>query len=357
MPDAALLAALAGPLEAASDALTRLDERLRTSPVAAGFIARAHFGDACAALWLEGDLVHLEDLVLHDARMDLHAPTHALIRAATILRARRTIFEQSAWALTADGLATLRRGVGRSEEPADEEDQDADEIASFDEQADESEFAAVDALLMRSRRAVETARASKPERPSLLYDDDWDEEARLADWQAAVAGTKGLPALLAAAVALDAWMAIEPLQHQAWLGRPLAAAMLRARGKTRHHLVAVSVGLKAARYRRAAGHDLATRVGGLLEAVEGAAALGIKDVERLTLARELMLRKCEGRRGNSRLAQLVELFVRSPLVSVPMAAKELRVSAQAVEGMLTELGGTRPRELTGRERYRAWGVV
>ena len=56
---------------AAEDALARLDERLRSSPVRAGWIARTHFDDACANLWLAGELVHLEDLVLHDAEMDL----------------------------------------------------------------------------------------------------------------------------------------------------------------------------------------------------------------------------------------------------------------------------------------------
>ena len=37
-----------------------------------------------------------------------------------------------------------------------------------------------------------------------------------------------------------------------------------------------------------------------------------------------------------------------PLVSVPLAAKELKVSPQAIEGMLKELGTVR--ELTGRGR-------
>ena len=42
---------LQAPLEAASDALARLDERMRVSPVAEAFRLRAHFDDACAALW------------------------------------------------------------------------------------------------------------------------------------------------------------------------------------------------------------------------------------------------------------------------------------------------------------------
>ncbi|MGO9722315.1 MAG: hypothetical protein ACLPOA_17465, partial [Methylocella sp.] len=63
------LAELVGPLSAADDALARLDERLRASPVRAGVLARADAAEACAALWAEGELVALDDLVLHDAGM------------------------------------------------------------------------------------------------------------------------------------------------------------------------------------------------------------------------------------------------------------------------------------------------
>ncbi|TGD99493.1 hypothetical protein EU555_12745 [Methylobacterium nonmethylotrophicum] len=82
---------------------------------------------------------------------------------------------------------------------------------------------------------------------------------------------------------------------------------------------------------------------------------GGRDLDRLTLAREAMLRACTGRRRTSRLPQLVDLFVGTPLVTVASAARALSVSPQAVEGMLAELGPARPRELTERRRYRAWG--
>src|ERR1700688_1555837 len=72
---------LAGPLAAAEDALARLDERLAKSPIREGWVERTHYTDACASLCLEGELVHLEDLVLHDAGMDIRAPTHELTRA------------------------------------------------------------------------------------------------------------------------------------------------------------------------------------------------------------------------------------------------------------------------------------
>src|ERR1700682_3637235 len=91
IPDPLPWAQLAGPLAAAEDSLARLDERLAKSPIRAGWIARTHYTDACASLWLEGELVHLEDLVLHDAGMDIRAPTHELTRAPAVLRTRRRL--------------------------------------------------------------------------------------------------------------------------------------------------------------------------------------------------------------------------------------------------------------------------
>jgi hypothetical protein len=54
---------------------------------------------------------------------------------------------------------------------------------------------------------------------------------------------------------------------------------------------------------------------------------------------------------------LVDLFLSRPLVTVPLGAKLLKVTPKAVDLMLAQLGGALPRELTGRTRYRAWGIV
>ena len=90
----------------ASDALARFDERLKLSPVREGFLARLDFSEACAALRNEGSLVHLEDLVLHDAGMDVRTPTAELVRAHSILRARRRLTDAGpAMPITAEILA------------------------------------------------------------------------------------------------------------------------------------------------------------------------------------------------------------------------------------------------------------
>jgi hypothetical protein len=115
LPDPLPWRTLAGPLAAAEDALARLDERLAKSPIRAGWSARTHFADACASLWLEGALVHLEDLVPHDAGVDVRVPTHELTRAHRVLCARRRIArEKPDWALSPGGLAGLRGRGGRA---------------------------------------------------------------------------------------------------------------------------------------------------------------------------------------------------------------------------------------------------
>lgn len=55
-------------------ALARLDERIARSPVGAGFLERTQYVDAWPSLWIEGELVHLEDLVLRHPQYS-HAHT------------------------------------------------------------------------------------------------------------------------------------------------------------------------------------------------------------------------------------------------------------------------------------------
>ena len=84
-----LLQVLLRPISDAGVALARLDERVARSPVGSGWIERSHFADACASLWIDGELVHLEDLVLHDAGQDIRTPTHELTIARDVLRSRQ----------------------------------------------------------------------------------------------------------------------------------------------------------------------------------------------------------------------------------------------------------------------------
>ena len=61
-----------------------------------------------------------------------------------------------------------------------------------------------------------------------------------------------------------------------------------------------------------------------------------------------------GRRKHSKLPALIDLVLARPLVSAGMIAAELGVTARAAQDLVAELG---LREITGRGRYRAWGIL
>jgi hypothetical protein len=107
---------IAGRLEQVAIAVLRLDARLEGSGLSAGWQSRGDLTEAVRALILDGQLVDVGDLVLHDAGMDVRHPTHELTRAAIALRAHRTaLIRKAPWPLSIDGLAALR-GLGPVQE-------------------------------------------------------------------------------------------------------------------------------------------------------------------------------------------------------------------------------------------------
>jgi hypothetical protein len=281
-----------GALAAAEDALARLDERIRSSPIAEGFVSRTHFQDACASLWLAGELVSLEDLVLHDARMDIHSPTHALTRAQTVLRARRRIAGAAPeWPLSQEGLAALR-GDGetalttRAGEGDGLEDGEAPRLPG-DAGPLAGELAAIDRALDRSTRflAGDATRAELHRNP-LIYDPDVEEGERLEAWRQTATEVQSDSAVLAAALLWDAWETNPPLARQAWLGPLLVSAMLQERRKARAHLLCMNSALRCVRREQRRSPDRAARVAAFLEAIVAGAGAGMKDHDRWPLARK-----------------------------------------------------------------------
>ena len=310
MPEKVPSASFLTQLMAADDAIARLDERARTSPLRDGWMARMLYREACASRLAAGELVHLEDLVLLDGGALTTTMTPDL---------------SSAWHV----LGVWRRAL---------------KIDPID-------------LLQSARPGEQITTTMQPvDAPDYFYDPNWNEPARFDEWRRVLDQTKHLPPLLAAAVAWDAWLMLEPDQRGAWRAPLIAALVLKARAKTRQFLLPLDTGRRFVRYRRHANHDQATRLSGFLEWAREAAGRGTKELDTLTLASDMLRAKLAGKRRNSRLPALVDLLLSRPLVSVSMAAKALRCSNQAVEAMLPLLGSI-PRELTGRGRYRAWGIV
>jgi len=387
----ALISDCAAASETAAIALARCDERLlRAEPaLAEGMRQRGHAFEAQALIGLAGGLCPLEDLCLHDAGMDARSPTREIARAAAMLDERRRLARREPAEILSPSALRQRLGIKGSEEPdrtdtrtirsapaeqiaapwdrIDHEEDGEGEVGENETDLEDERghgadpaFAEIDALLMRTRKKLDAWNdlSSDSGRKNLtLRDPGYDGAGRFARWLTVLEEGRGLPAALAAALALDAWLWLEPAERAGELGFAFATTLLRQRGLVQAHLPTLGLGLRRGRFRWSPHQELGVRVGGLLGALTEAAAFCQADCDRLALARELMLRKCKGRRGNSKLAELVDLFVASPLVTVQLAAARLQVSPQAVEAMLRELGASLPRELTGRKRYRAWGIL
>ncbi|MBA8837913.1 RHE_PE00001 family protein [Ochrobactrum sp. RH2CCR150] len=339
----------------ATAALTRLDERLARSAICDGLIRRMHMHDAVSSMWLEGELVHLEDLVLHDALMDSRTPSHALTVAHAVLRMRRQIASRAAgWAMSPVGmrqLLGLNPDIAETPEPEPSilsDDDDSDPLLDD-----------IDALLARTDALLKgvTSEARKPKplpRDTLIYEDDWDEAERLQEWRDIFDSTRHLPPLLRAAIMHDAWFSMQVVQRSSWIGRLLTASFLSQSGIAAHHLPAISVGLQTKKPNERRAPNRLMRLKVFLAAIEEAAEAGMKEHDRLMLAREQLQRKLKGRRSSSRLPQLMELILNNPLVSSQMIEKELQVTQQGALKLVSELN---LREMTGRGRFRAWGVL
>ena len=338
-----LVCGCAAAAEAAAIALARFDERLsRADPVLAeGARQRGHAFEAQALVGLGGGLCPLEDLVLHDAGMDVRSPTRDITRAAAMLEERRRLARREPAEILGTSALRLRLGIaGRAEPDATERgattamapihvaapwdridpDEDADQADEDEldrEDADDSDdpaFAAIDALLARTRKKLDAWNdlSSDAGRKSLtLRDPGYDAAGRFAAWLKVLEEGRGLPAALAGALALDSWLWLEPSERAGELGFAYAATVLRQRGLAVAHSPGIGLGLRRGKFRWSPHQTLSVRIAGLLDGFAEAAAFGQADLDRLSLARDVMLRKCEGRRGNSKLAELVDLFVAS----------------------------------------------
>jgi len=352
----------------AEDMLARLDERVLRHVVGDGFRERGHFFDAVAALWVGGELVHIEDLVLHDAHLDARAPTHELTIAHSVLRARRRLWNaEPGWGLGMAGLAALRGDIGDAEETAtlrpmptetpeaEEDDDDNDDDFGMD-------FAEIDAVIARSGQVLDgripearAANAVSTDDPlGLIRDDDWDESERLENWRAVIHQADLLPPALGAAILFDAWERLEPLRRQHWLGSLLVSAYLRSRGKVVSHLFCFNAGLKSVRHERRRASDRTTRLIAFLEAMVLSAEAGLKELDRLSLAKIQMEGRLKDRRSNSNLPGVIEIVLSRPIVSANMVARHVGVTSRGALNLVAELG---VREMTGRGRYRGWGIL
>ncbi len=198
--DLTLLSAVA----AAEDATARLDERLHKSPLRDGFLARGHF----AALALRSGFPANSSISRTSSSM---TPRWTCARPPMSSLAPTPRYAPAAASPLLPGTVPAERrrlpeeGEPRAEEGPDPPIDEDDPLAA--------DLAALDAAVARSTKLLRESPAAAPGR-ELVYAEDFREEARLATRRREVKATDGLAPTLAAAVALDAWRAIELLERQ-----------------------------------------------------------------------------------------------------------------------------------------------
>ena len=300
------------------EALSKLDERARLSPLQASWSQRLLYRNACAAMHTQNCLVYLEDLVLLDGHAFAGAMYPDLSCGLGILK----LWQRG---LQEDPLMLLRSAMpGEMPRPL------SSEIVG-------------DPMGVRDR-------------PEFFYDSDWNEAGRIDRWRRVWLDTNRLPPLLAAAIAWDAWHGLSPEQQGTWRAPLLAALVLRTRVKTRNLLLPIDTGQWLLRKRWTPQDNFAERIQMFFDIAAAAVKHAGTELDGLESAKARMMLKLKGVRKNSRLADLINLMIAKPLVSIPLACRELRISKQALRLLIPRLGSA-PRELTERRRYRCWTVI
>ncbi len=337
-------ARLFAALASAEEQLGRLEGRLAGSSFQQGWLERMALKEAASYAWNQGEIVPLDDLVLHDALMDVHPPSLALTAAHAMLRMRRKALRAEPDRLLVwQGLAeTLGPGLG-SRHPLEELLAGAtmDSPPPIRRKEDTTAFPFLAALDLPQNLSDED--------PEHLFGVWAEQLERLRrDW----------PALLVAALLLDLWWRLDPLPRLPYCGPILIEAVVRREKRVRLARLHLEVGRRAASgegYRWRADDPALDRVTTCLTIIACGAGAGAGELDQMLIAQQLFARRLKGRRSSSRLPRLADLLLTSPIVTAPMAAERLKLSQQAVRSMITELGGA-VHEVTGRGRFRAWRI-
>lgn len=326
-------------LARAEDSVSRLDARAQTCPFAEGWAARVDFSEASAWGWTSGEIVDLEDLVLHDAQMDARLPDQALRATHGLVRARRKARGIGAELQSVTGAAWL---AGYRSDPPHPAPPPADVELDADPRDVGAESRDLISELVHQLRLLGRGETADP----LEAVEEW------------IAWTHRLPerapALLRAAASLEGWRLVNPLPRQTYVGGVMVAQSLRLAGRTRFALL----GLETARRThpqppRGFTAPVIVRLTYWVKIMAVGSETGLAEMKRLDLARQVVLKRISGRRGHDRSAGLLDLLLARPLVSAPMVAEHLGVAGHSARRLLTGMGSSLM-EVSGRSRYRAW---
>jgi hypothetical protein len=102
------------------------------------------------------------------------------------------------------------------------------------------------------------------------------------------------------------------LQHGAWLGPLLVAALRRQEGIAAYHLACLHRGAKNILRERRRTRNRGDRLLAFLDAIYEAALAGLEEHDRLVMAKSQMERRRRERRASSKLPDLVEFVLSRP---------------------------------------------
>ena len=325
-------------LARAEDSVSRLDARAQTCPFSEGWAARVDFAEANSWGWVSGEIVDMEDLVLHDAQMDARLPDQALRATYGVVRARRKARGAGGELQTAGGAAWL--AGYRSDAPLAEPSASDPPASQRDDAAETRDLVGE---LVHQIRALGRGETADP----LEAVEEWIDWARRLPDRA--------PALLRAAAVLEGWRLVNPLPRQGYVGGVMVAQALRLSGRTRSCLLGVEAARRAHMQppRGFMAAPTAVRLAYWLKILAVGAESGLAEIKRLELARQVVLKRIGGRRAHDRSSELLDLLLARPLVSASMAAEHLDIAGHSARRLLSGLGSSLM-EVSGRSRYRAW---
>ena len=181
------------------------------------------------------------------------------------------------------------------------------------------------------------------------------DEAEIADWLASVRMLERGPVLIRAGRAARDWMNRSGVEERNPDGLFLAACLWREKAarppislpfwsapEQRHHRLALHFGLEW--------------MADFLDCVAAAAAIGLRELDRLREAEEKG--RLLGSTARSRLPDALDAMLRAPIVTARSLARSLHVTPQAALGLLRHLltAGI-VREATGRASWRAFALA
>lgn len=325
-------------LSAADDAVSRLDERLSVCAFAEGFRRRRDFVEAEAWSWTQGAGASAEDLLLHDQDMDVRTPHQGLGASYGVVLARRKIAVGGAELVSTAGVEWL---LGRRRKPPAA----GPGIAQLAGPSDPDAPSVLTAI-ERALSALERGESS-------------DLQEGVGEWLEIAAGLDArAPALLRAAVMIEAWWIIDPAPSSRYVGGLLVERWLAGVGRIRGPGLGFETGLRLIGRGRSAeirSGDSLRRVGFWLGVLRRSAEDALVELQRLELARQIMLKQVAGRRAHARAFDVMRLLLEHPVVTAPFLAEQLGMSQHGARRSLEELGSV-VKEVSGRRRFRAWRV-